>query len=194
MLEPGVSEPGSSNLTATQYTVFECTECTNTALTIARNSLSIRCHGKPMQPATEVDIDVEPPDIRQILQEVFGLPKASLDICLFVSDQGPLPADEVASSLDYDRSTVTRYMNTLADLGLLQKYQLNRETGGVINVYHAADIDWMRREMLVGFCMWASRAAALIEEANRINRATCERDQGIEQNLSQVFWDASTDG
>jgi predicted transcriptional regulator len=93
----------------------------------------------------------------------------------------------VAETLDYDRSTVSRYLNELVDIGLLEKSQLNRESGGVVNVYHSIDIERMRRETLVGFFVWAGEAASLIEEANLTKEAYLNEDAS--GSLQDVFWE-----
>lgn len=71
---------------------------------------------------------------------------------------------------------------------MLQYSELNREQGGVVNVYHSIDIEQMRRDTLVGFYVWAGEAAALIEDAN------LEKEEYLEENpdreLPDVFWES----
>ena len=176
-------DPASS-----EYDVYECPDCDSVVLAVGRDEPTLSCHGREMQPVTDVDIGVEPPEVKQVLLEAFGLPKAGLDICLCVIGEGPLSANEVADRLDYDRSTVTRYLNSLVELGLLRRSELNREEGGVVNVYHSVDVDRMRRETLVGFCIWAGEAAALIEDANLTKRDYLEENP--DRELPDVFWDS----
>jgi len=175
-------DPSSS-----RYDVFECRDCDNVVLTLGRDDPPMSCHGDPMERVTEVEMSVKPPDVRQVLLDAFGLPKAGLDICLCVIGEGPLSANEVADTLGYDRSTVTRYLNKLVDLGLLRRSELNREGGGVVNVYHSVDLDRMRRETLVGFYVWAGEAATLIEEANLTKQDYLEENP--DQSLPDIFWD-----
>lgn len=175
-------DPSSS-----RYDVFECRDCDNAVLALGRDDPPMSCHGEPMERVTEVEMSVKPPDVRQVLLDAFGLPKAGLDICLCVIGEGPLSANEVADTLGYDRSTVTRYLNKLVDLGLLRRSELNREGGGVVNVYHSVDLDRMRRETLVGFYVWAGEAAALIEEANLTKQDYLEENP--DQSLPDIFWD-----
>ena len=145
-----------------------------------------------MEPVTDPEMDVRRPDVRQVLLQAFGLPKAGLDVCLRVVGDGPLPASDVADSLGYDRSTVTRYLNDLVGLGLLQRAELNREGGGVVNVYHSVDLEQMRRESLIGFFAWAGEAATLIDEANLTKQRYLESNP--DRELPDVFWDAVPDG
>ncbi|SHH49500.1 helix-turn-helix domain-containing protein [Halobaculum gomorrense] len=174
-----------------RYTILECTHCDNTVLSLGRDGASMTCHGEPMEPVTDPEMDVRRPDVRQVLLQAFGLPKAGLDICLRVIGDGPLPASDVADALGYDRSTVTRYLNELVELGLLQRAELNREGGGVVNVYHSVDLERMRRESLVGFFVWAGEAATLIEEANLTKRRYLE--ESPDRELPDIFWNSFPD-
>lgn len=185
-LEEVQYDPASS-----RYNLFECPDCDNVVLALGRDEPPMSCHDKPMERVTDVEMNVKPPDVKHVLLQAFGLPKAGLDICLCVIGEGPLSANEVAESLGYDRSTVTRYLNTLVDLGLLQQSELNREGGGVVNVYHSVDLERMRRETLIGFYIWAGEAAALIEDANLTKQDYL--DENPDRELPDVFWESFRD-
>jgi len=174
--------------TSSRYDLYECPDCDNVVLALGRDEPPMSCHDRPMERVTDVEMSVQPPDVEQVLLQAFGLPKAGLDICLCVIGEGPLSANEVADSLGYDRSTVTRYLNKLVELGLLQRSELNREGGGVVNVYHSVDLERMRRETLIGFYVWAGEAAALIEDANVTKREYLEANP--DRELPDVFWDS----
>jgi predicted transcriptional regulator len=176
---------------ASGYDVYECPDCDNVVLAIGRDEPPMSCHDKQMQLVTDIDMSVKAPNVKEVLLQAFGLPKAGLDICLCVIGEGPLSANEVAEELGYDRSTVTRYLNKLVELGLLRQSELNREEGGVVNVYHSIDLERMRRETLIGFYIWAGEAAALIEDANVTKQAYLEENP--DQELPDVFWESFSD-
>ncbi len=176
-------DPASS-----QYDIYECSDCDNVVLVLGRDDPPMSCHNKPMQPINQANIEVKQPDIREVLLDVFGLPKAGLDICLCVVDDGPLAASDVADRLGYDRSTVTRYLNKLVELGLLDRSELNREEGGVVNVYRPVDMNRMRRDTLIGFYVWAGEAGSLIEDANQRQRKYLEENPDHE--LPDMFWES----
>lgn len=176
---------------SSRYDVYECPDCDNVVLSIGRDEPPMSCHDRPMERVTDIDMTVKSPDVKRVLLQAFGLPKAGLDICLCVIGEGPLSANEVADELGYDRSTVTRYLNKLVELGLLRQSELNREEGGVVKVYHSIDLERMRRETLIGFYIWAGEAAALIEDANVTKESYLEGNQ--EQELPDVFWDTFED-
>jgi predicted transcriptional regulator len=176
-------DPSSS-----QYELMECPDCDNIVLALGRDDPPMSCHGKEMVPVTDVEMSVKPPHVEQVLLDAFGLPKAGLNICLCVIGEGPLSASEVAEALDYDRTTVTRYLNELVDLGLLRRSELNREGGGVVNVYHSVELERMRRETLIGFYVWAGEAASLIEDANLTKRKYLEANS--DRELPDLFWES----
>jgi predicted transcriptional regulator len=183
----GIDETEELDLSAREYGIYQCRTCDNIVLSLHDHD-EMSCHGEQMGPVTEREMEVNPPELRQVLLDVFGLPKSGLDICLCVIGQGPLPPGEVADRLDYDESTVRTYLNTLVDLGLLQRSQLNREGGGFVNVYHSIDLGKMRRETLVGFYVWAGEAASLIEEANLTKQDYL--NEGSDEPLEEVFWES----
>ncbi|MFB6297248.1 MAG: helix-turn-helix domain-containing protein [Salinirussus sp.] len=180
------------DLSDQRYSIYECTQCDNVVLTVSESADRMTCHGQPMEEITEWEMEVQAPDIREVLLNAFGLPKVGLDICLCVIGEGPLSPAQVADILDYDQSTVSRYLNELSDIGLLQKSQLNREGGGFVNVYHSIDIETMRRETLVGFYVWAGEAASLIEEANVTKEEYLEGEDHSE-GLQAIFWEQFSD-
>lgn len=173
------------------YGIYQCADCRNVVLTMQDCGEEMTCHGEPMEPISEYAMDVNPPDLRQVLLDAFGLPKPGLDICLCVIDEGPLSPGEVAQRLDYDESTVRKYLKKLADVGLLTRSQLNREDGGFVNVYHSVDLEEMRKESLVGFYVWAGEAAALIEKANLTKENYLDTDS--DERLDEVFWETFSD-
>lgn len=176
-----------------RYDIYECTTsgCDNVALVVGSDDPPMSCHDQPMERVMDVEMSVKAPDVRQVLLQAFGLPKTGLDICLCVIGEGPLSANEVATQLGYDRSTVTRYLNKLVELGLLRRSELNREGGGVVKVYHSVDLERMRRETLIGFYVWAGEAAALIEEANLTKQDYLKENP--DQELPDIFWESFLD-
>jgi predicted transcriptional regulator len=176
-----------------RYDIYECSvsDCDNVVLVVGSDDPPMSCHDKPMERVTQLDMSVKTPDVRQVLLQAFGLPKAGLDICLCVIGEGPLSANEVAERLGYDRSTVTRYLNKLVELGLLRRSELNREGGGVVKVYHSVDLERMRHETLIGFYVWAGEAASLIEDANLTKQDYLEENP--DRELPEVFWESFPD-
>jgi predicted transcriptional regulator len=184
---PGRGESPDIDLSDRPYAIYRCQDCRNTVLSMQDCDGGMTCHGEPMERVTDTQMSVEPPDLREVLLDAFGLPKMGLDICLCVIGDGPLSPKEAADKLGYNESTIRTYLNELADIGLLQKSQLNREGGGFVTVYHSIDLDEMRRETLTGFYVWAGEAAALIEQANLTKEDYMNEDYA--EGLEEVFWE-----
>ena len=178
----------SIDLAERPYGVYACQTCENVILSLHACGDGMTCHGKQMVPVESANMEVRPPNVREVLLNVFGLPKAGLDICLCVIGEGPLSPEEVADQLGYDESTIRRYLNQLTDIGLLKKTQLNREDGGFVNVYRPIDLEEMRRESLIGFYLWAGEAATLIEDANLTKKDYLSGEP--EESINDVFWES----
>jgi predicted transcriptional regulator len=184
-------ERESVDLSEAQYSIYRCAECSNVALTMQHCGDELQCHSQPMERVTDTELDIKPPDIRQVLLDAFDLPKSGLDICLCVIDEGPVSPSELAETLGYDESTVRKYLNELVEFGLLERSQLNRESGGFVNVYHSIDLQEMREESLIGFYAWAGEAASLLEEANLTKETYADENGG--EGLNEVFWKEFSD-
>ena len=177
----------SVDLAESEYSIYSCTDCSNVVLTMQDCDGGMTCHGETMERVTESKLGIRPPDIRQVLLDAFGLPKPGLDICLCVIGDGPLSPAELADRLGYAEGTIRKYLNELVEFGLIQKSQLNRESGGFVNVYHSIDLEEMREETLIAFYTWAGEAASLIEEANLTKEDY--RDAEYDEGLDEVFWE-----
>ena len=175
-----------------EYSIYQCQDCANVVLSMQDCDGGMTCHGEAMERVTESSLEIRPPDIRQVLLDAFGLPKPGLDICLCVIGEGPLSSKELADLLEYEEGTVRRYLNELVEFGLLEKSQLNRESGGFVNVYHSIDLDEMRAETLIGFYVWAGEAASLIEEANLTKEDYLDAD--YDSGLDEIFWERFANG
>jgi len=151
------------------------------------------CHGEPMRRVTRCSIDVQTPEVQSVLLEAFDLPKSGIDICMCVIGQRVASASQVADLLGYERSTVTRYLNKLVEIGMLDRHQLNREDGGVVNIYMGLPIEEVKRETIVGFYVWAGEAAKLIEAANLKKEEQLDERSNTEDDEAMLIWERLKD-
>jgi len=186
-LQMDAEERQHVDLAGSEYAIYRCRDCDNVVLTMQDCDGGMTCHGETMERVKELKLGIRPPDIRQVLLDAFGLPKPGLDICLCIIGEGPLSPGELADQLGYAEGTVRKYLNELVKFGLIQKSQLNRESGGFVNVYHSIDLKEMREETLIAFYAWAGEAASLIEEANLTKEDY--RDAEYDEGLGEVFWE-----
>ncbi|WP_380681265.1 MarR family transcriptional regulator [Salinigranum sp. GCM10025319] len=145
--------------------VFECQSCG----TVALGRGEVRCCGRPMRSAGGApdDSPVSGPTLDDLLRSVFDMSDTELELCLCVMEGGELTVKELAERTDYDRSVVTRHLNHLADLGVLEKRRRLLERGGQVYVYTPVEPEAVRRSLERGFLAWVVQSARLLEDLRR---------------------------
>lgn len=143
--------------------VFECDACGNVGFGEGR----IVCCGEPMQSVGDRVGAVEEPTLEDLLVTVFDMSGTELEVCLCVMEAGEVTVDELAARIDYDRSVVTRHLNHLADLGVVEKRRRLLEQGGHVYVYTPVDPETVRRNLQDRFLLWVGQATEVIEDLSR---------------------------
>ena len=95
----------------------------------------------------------------------YGL--SSLDQACFwatVDAAEPLTVDEIAEVVDRERSTAYRSVQRLLQVGLLDKEQINYESGSYCHVYVPRDPDAIADEMRRLLNEWYAQMDCLIQE------------------------------
>ena len=77
-------------------------------LAVGSDDPPMSCNDQPVERVQDADIPVDPSNVQQVLLEAFGLPKAGLDICMFVIGDGPMPANDAADTPGNARQPHTR--------------------------------------------------------------------------------------
>jgi predicted transcriptional regulator len=147
--------------------LFECDSCGNLGLGVGEGE--IRCCDRQMWP---VDADgpataVNDPTLEDLLRTVFDMSDTELELCLCVMEGGELTVAELAADTDYDRSVVTRHLNHLVDLGVVDKRRRLLERGGEVYVYTPATPDVVRERFRRLFLQWITRASRLLDDLRR---------------------------
>ncbi|PSQ46298.1 TrmB family transcriptional regulator [Halobacteriales archaeon SW_6_65_15] len=153
----------------------ECGECASVAFGDPESA----CCGESMTPVDSES--VVSPDLAMALRDVFGISETGLNVCLCLMEAGESTAGDVADQLGIDRSTVTRQLNHLTDVGVLDKRQRLLEGGGYVNVYSPVPVEEVRERLTAGLFAWTDEALDLVEHVNRekldaLARADDERD------------------
>src|SRR6056297_2538430 len=81
-----------------------------------------------------------------------------------VESEEPLTIDEIADSIDRERSTAYRSVQRLLQSGFIQKEQVNYDQGGYYHVYHPTDPDVIADEMQRTLNDWYAKMGQLIGE------------------------------
>lgn len=144
-------------------TLFECDSCGNLAI----GQEEIVCCGEAMKRVSNENIGVSEPSLNQLMRTVFDMSETELDICLCVMEGGEQTVAELAEKVDYDRSVVSRHLNHLVDLGVVDKQRRILKEGGHIYVYTPTDPAVVRRNLLGAFIFWIQGATSLIDSLSR---------------------------
>ena len=144
-------------------TLFECDSCGNLGI----GQEGIICCDTAMTRVSDENIGVSEPSLNQLMRTVFDMSETELDICLCVMEGGEQTVAELAEQIDYDRSVVSRHLNHLADLGVVDKQRRILKEGGQVYVYTPNDPAAVRRNLLGAFIFWVQGATSLIDSLSR---------------------------
>jgi predicted transcriptional regulator len=148
-----------------RLTVVECADCDT--ITLGHVDDRSRCCRSRLHSVETGSVEIEPPELEDILGIVFGMNETELDVCLCVMDVGEATTSEIAAELEVDRSHVSRHLNHLVDLGVLEKRERLLEAGGRVNVYTPASLETVRRNFTLGLVAWFDEAVDVIEGMSR---------------------------
>lgn len=178
----------NTNVKLSAHSVFSCSTCDNFAL--SRRSLihELHCCGQPLSEISNPDIETTTPTTESVSKEVFGLPKNGIEIYQRTSELGVTTVSEIATSIGNDRSVATRYLNQLADIGMLEKSTRIRRSGGEINVYYPISKQEINKRSLLSLYMWAATAADALDDATRMQTNYDTDGEQSSKKLSAVFW------
>jgi predicted transcriptional regulator len=100
-----------------------------------------------------------------LLECFHGLKQLDRDVFLaLVSTDEPLTVDEVAETVDRERSTAYRAVQRLLQAGFIQKEQVNYDQGGYYHVYRPTDPENIADNMQRLLNDWYAKMGQLIQE------------------------------
>lgn len=150
-----MSSPSTSKL-------FECKSCGNFGF----GDGEIVCCEERMQPV-EKEHSVTDPSLEELLATVFDMSETEMDICLCVMEGGEQTVPNLAEQVGYDRSSVSRHLEHLVELGVIDRRRRLLESGGHIYVYTPNGADEVSRRLTDEFAGWVKDAAVLIDSLSR---------------------------
>ena len=161
----------------TGFGVYECGECDNVIL-CRRGDAEVECCGETPERMRDIDTGIEEPSQKGLLKEVFGLTETGMEICLCVMEEGEATVSDIADSIDVDRSAVSRYVNNLVEIGMLEKNTRNLEKGGYVHIYSHEPPEEVKDNLTMGFYKWTALGVERIEELNAEKmQAMADRDE-----------------
>ena len=137
--------------------LLSCDRCGNLAV----GTGSITCCETTMTPAESVEAVAEP-DLDSILRHVFQMSDTELEVCLCVMEGGTMTVTELADQIDYDRSVISRHLNHLSKLGVVEKQRRLIKQGGHVYVYRPVPPETVRKQLTAAFVTWVQGATRQI--------------------------------
>ena len=100
-----------------------------------------------------------------LLECIHGLKTLDREIFTLLTERDePLTVDEIAETVDRERSTAYRSVQRLVDSGFVQKEQINYEQGGYYHVFRPTDPDEVADDMQRMLNDWYAKMGQLIGE------------------------------
>jgi len=169
--------------TDTGRDVYECQHCGK--VTVDDSTPDSHAESRPYSEASPA----KSPELAVVLREVFGISETGITICVHLMEEGESTAGEIAEHLDVDRSTVSRQLNHLTDIGLLEKRRRLLTDGGHVHVYSPVDVEDVRRRLTAGLYAWLDEALELIEDIDREKVAALARADRSDRDSAGIYWD-----
>ena len=144
--------------------LYECDECGSVGIGTGDGSMT--CCDRAMA-SVDADRTVDGPDVKRLLRDVFGLSETGVAVCLHAMDAGEVTVEEIADREDLDRSSATRTLNDLVDLGVLEKRRTLLDQGGYLYRYRSVAPESVRRRLGRELLLWTADGLALLDELHR---------------------------
>lgn len=163
----------TSDVSTPLRSAYRCPQCRSVVL----GDRSRECCGEEMEP---IGADaVAEPELPAVLSQVFGISRTGVDICVYLMEDGGATADDIATELEINRSTVTRQLNQLRALGVLERRERALDGGGRVHQYSPVPPEQARQRLREGLISWTLDAATLLGELDRRKlTAASTRDSG----------------
>ena len=167
-----------------ELSVYRCESCDDYQLGTAE----MTCCGESM---TEVDdtVPIESPDEGTLMRTVFDISETELEVCRCLMAEPEITVNELTEMVDRDRSVVTRHLNHLVDLGIVEKRSRVLSDGGRVNVYSHRSVDAVRRQFKLGLYAWMTEAVDVIDDLSEEKVSLLVQGDDPETDREQVIVD-----
>lgn len=112
-----------------------------------------------------IDFACKQIDLKDLLSCSFGLNKTEYNLLLFLLEQqDSLCVSTIGEMSGKDRTTVQKAIKKLVNQGLVEKHQVNLQTGGYTFVYKVKDKEFLKEKILEIVEHWHRGVIASIRE------------------------------
>lgn len=115
-------------------------------------------------PNTTVSFSCNQIDFKDLVMCSFSLNKTEYNLFLFLLEQeDSLSASQIGEQMKKDRTTVQKAIKKLVVKDLVQKFQINLDTGGYTFVYKIRNKDFIRTTILEVINSWHRQVVETIK-------------------------------
>lgn len=122
---------------------------------------------------------VDDPDLSVLLHHVYGLSGSGVDICVSLLQGGEATAADLASDIGVNRSTVSRQLTQLQELGVVEYREESVAGGGRVKQYSPVSLDELRQRHREGLLLWASDAMAIVDQLDGEKLIAAARGESV---------------
>lgn len=144
-----------------ELAVYECPSCDNIQLA----PVPVNCCGDSMR-EVETTVPIGSPDVEHVMHDIFDISATELDVCRQVMAEDETTINELVDTIDRDRSVITRHLNHLVELGILEKKSRILTEGGRVNVYSHCTEETVNRQLELGLYTWLINAVDVIDDVS----------------------------
>ncbi|SDQ99044.1 HVO_A0114 family putative DNA-binding protein [Natronobacterium texcoconense] len=161
-----------------EVAVYRCGSCGDYALGTDESTC---CDVEPI--AADDTVPIDSPDEAEVMGTVFDVSETELEICRQMMAMEEATIRELTEAVDRDRSVVTRHLDHLVELGVVEKQSRVRSSGGRVNVYTHRPVDAVRRQFKLGLVTWTNEALDLVDDlsAEKAERLVDSTARGSER-------------
>ena len=110
---------------------------------------------------------VSQPELKSLLPQVFDISQRGIDISVYLMEEQQATTDDIATALGINRTTVSRQLNQLRELGVIECSEQSLKEGGRVHVYTPASLEEIRQRHREGFLEWATNVLSLLDEIDQ---------------------------
>ena len=114
---------------------------------------------------TTISFSCKQIDFKDLVMCSFALNKTEYNLLLFlIQHDSSMSASKIGHLTGKDRTTIQKAIKKLNEKGLVQKHQINLDTGGYTFVYKVKNRDYLRQTMLEIVNTWYEKVIDTIKQ------------------------------
>lgn len=110
-----------------------------------------------------IDFACQNIDLTQVVRCSLGLTRAEYRVLINALKTKNFTVEKMSNKMGLDRTTIQKGLSKLLKKGLVERRQLNRDSGGYTYVYAAKDVETVKKKVKTTIRTWAKRTEKEVE-------------------------------